>query len=62
MQFLINLFDKANEFLVAQMGDLGPLIAAGGLGVLLVLIALPSMLFKKRTRSTVSRTCGWAMT
>ncbi len=48
MQFLINLFDKANEFLVAQLGDLGPLIAAGGLGVLLVLIALPSMLFKKK--------------
>lgn len=48
MQFLMNLFDTVNDFLVAQMGDLGPLIAAGGLGVLLVLIALPSMLFKRK--------------
>lgn len=48
MQFLMNLFDKANEFLVAQLGDLGPLIAAGGLGLLLVLVTLPSILFRKK--------------
>jgi tight adherence protein C len=48
MPFLMNLFDKANEFLVAQLGELGPLIAAGVLGLLLVLIALPSMLFKRK--------------
>lgn len=48
MPFVMNLFDKANEFLVAQFGDLGPLIAAGVLGVLLVLVALPAMLFKRK--------------
>ena len=48
MQFLTTLFDQANEFLVAQLGELGPLIAAGGLGLLLVLLALPAMLFKKK--------------
>ncbi len=48
MQFVMNLFDRANDFLVAQMGELGPLIAAGGLGLLLVLIALPSMLFQRK--------------
>jgi tight adherence protein C len=48
VQVLINLFDKANEFLIAQMGELGPLIAAGGLGALLILVALPSILFRKK--------------
>ena len=48
MQFLINLFDKANEFLITHLGELGPLIAAGALGLLLVLVALPSIMFRKK--------------
>lgn len=48
MQFLSDLFNRANAFIISQLGDLGPLIVAGGLGVLLVLIALPSILFKKK--------------
>ncbi len=48
MQFVTNLFDQANALLVSYLGDLGPLIAAGALGLLLVLVALPSILFKKK--------------
>lgn len=48
MQFVTNLFDQANALLVSYLGDLGPLIAAGALGLLLVLVALPTFLFKKK--------------
>jgi tight adherence protein C len=48
MKFLSDLFDSANAFIVAQLGEMGPLIVAGGLGLLLILVALPSMLFKKK--------------
>jgi tight adherence protein C len=43
MGFLNNI----NELLVNAMGPLGPLIALGGLGLLLILAALPTMLKKK---------------
>ncbi|MEJ6391516.1 type II secretion system F family protein [Gymnodinialimonas ulvae] len=48
MEFISGLFDSVNEFLVAQLGELGPLIAVGGLGVLLVVAALPSLLKKQK--------------
>lgn len=48
MTFVMNLFEQANDILVAQLGELGPLIAAGGLGLLLVMIALPAMLFQRK--------------
>ena len=36
--------DTINDWLVAQLGELGPLIAVGGLGVLLIVVVLPSLL------------------
>ncbi|WP_323008108.1 type II secretion system F family protein [Pseudorhodobacter sp.] len=36
-----------NHFLVDQLGPMGPLIAIGGLGLLLILLTLPTMLKKK---------------
>ncbi len=48
MQFFTGLFDSVNEFLVAQLGELGPLIAVGGLGVLLVVAVLPSLMKKQK--------------
>lgn len=48
MKFLTDLFDTANAFIVEHLGEMGPLIVAGGLGVLLILVALPSMLFRKK--------------
>jgi tight adherence protein C len=48
MQFLTDLFDRANAFIVGQLGEMGPLIVAGGLGLLLIVVALPSILFKKK--------------
>mgnify|MGYP001768478241 FL=1 len=41
------MFSQINDFLIAQMGPLGPLFAVGLLGVLLVAIALPTMLKKR---------------
>jgi tight adherence protein C len=48
MEIVSNLFAQAHALIVAQLGDLGPLLIAGALGVLLILVALPSMLFKKK--------------
>jgi tight adherence protein C len=48
MDFITGIFNKANTWLVDQFGELGPLIAVGGLGLLLVLIALPTILSKKK--------------
>ena len=48
MKFFSNLFAEANALIVEHLGDLGPLIVAGGLGLLLILVALPSILFKKK--------------
>jgi tight adherence protein C len=43
-----DIWENVNDFIVAQLGELGPLIVVGMLGVLLVLIALPSFLFQKK--------------
>lgn len=43
-----SIYDGVNAFLVEQFGDLGPLIAVGGLGLLLVLVTLPSLLTKRK--------------
>ncbi|UWQ95101.1 type II secretion system F family protein [Rhodobacteraceae bacterium M385] len=48
MEFLRSLFDKANGLLVEQFGELGPLIAVGGLGLLLCLVALPTLMKKQK--------------
>jgi tight adherence protein C len=41
------LLDTINAMLVDLLGPMGPLLAVGGLGVLLVVIALPTLLQKK---------------
>ena len=43
MEFLNNI----NAFLVEKIGPLGPLVVLGGIGLLLILIVLPTMLKKK---------------
>lgn len=48
MKFFSTLFENVNAYLVAQLGDLGPLIAVGGLGLLLCLVALPTLLKKQK--------------
>ncbi len=48
MDFISGLINKVNGWLVDQLGELGPLIAVGGLGVLLVLVTLPTLLKKRR--------------
>jgi tight adherence protein C len=40
------MFKSLNDFLVEAMGPLGPLFAVGGLGVLLILAALPTIMKK----------------
>jgi tight adherence protein C len=41
------MFTTLNQMLVERLGPLGPLIALGGLGLLLILAALPAMLKKQ---------------
>lgn len=41
------MLSRINDFLIAQMGPLGPLFAVGMLGVLLMAIALPTMLKRR---------------
>lgn len=48
MEAIRNLFTSVNEMMVAQFGDLAPLIVVGGLGVLLIIIALPAFLFQRK--------------
>lgn len=48
MEFISNLINNVNTFLVDQLGELGPLIAVGGLGLLLVLVTLPAVLAKQK--------------
>ncbi|MBL4627739.1 MAG: type II secretion system F family protein [Roseicyclus sp.] len=48
MEFLTGLFNKVNGWLVTQLGELGPLIAVGGLGLLLCVVALPTLLKKQK--------------
>ncbi|MEM9583423.1 MAG: type II secretion system F family protein [Pseudomonadota bacterium] len=42
------MLDQINQFLIDQLGTLGPVIAVGILGVILVAITLPIMLNKKQ--------------
>jgi tight adherence protein C len=48
MNAISDLLEVINEYLVTQLGELGPLIVAGGLGLLLMAIALPAFLFRKK--------------
>jgi len=43
----MEILNQANQLLVARLGPMGPLYAAGILGTLLILIALPVMLRKR---------------
>jgi tight adherence protein C len=43
----MELFSNINAMLINAIGPLGPLVAVGGLGLLLVLAALPTMLKKR---------------
>ncbi|GAA5065151.1 type II secretion system F family protein [Roseibacterium beibuensis] len=46
MNQIQKLFDDVNDWLVGQFGELGPLFAAGLLGVALILLVLPAVLKK----------------
>jgi tight adherence protein C len=48
MDTIANLFDRANALIVAQLGDLGPLFVVGGLGLVLIMVTLPAVLFRKK--------------
>lgn len=48
MQLSRNIFQTVNDMMVSTFGDLGPLILVGVLGLLLVLVALPAILFRKK--------------
>jgi tight adherence protein C len=48
MTFLTDLYNTINGFIIEQLGEMGPLIVAGALGMLLIVIALPSFLFRKK--------------
>jgi len=43
MEFLINI----NAFLIESLGPLGPLLVLGGLGLVMILLTLPTMLAKR---------------
>jgi tight adherence protein C len=43
----MSLWSDLNTFLTDNLGDLGPLLVVGGLGIVLIVIALPTMLKKK---------------
>jgi tight adherence protein C len=46
----MNPFSAANTWLIETLGPLGPLMAVGFLGVLLILIALPTVMKRQRDR------------
>jgi tight adherence protein C len=46
----MNPFSSMNAMLVEKLGPLGPLMAVGGLGLLLILIALPTVMKRRRDR------------
>ncbi|MBF9029184.1 type II secretion system F family protein [Rhodobacterales bacterium HKCCE3408] len=48
MEAIRNILTGMNDWLVATFGDLGPLIAVGILGLLLILVALPAIMFRKQ--------------
>ena len=41
------MLTAVNDFLVARMGETGPLLAIGGLGLMLILVTLPFLLKKE---------------
>lgn len=41
------MFETINQFLIDTMGELGPLIAMGGIGIVLILAVVPAMLSQK---------------
>ncbi|AHM04246.1 Type II/IV secretion system protein TadC, associated with Flp pilus assembly [Roseibacterium elongatum DSM 19469] len=47
MDQIRKIIDDADAWLVAQFGEMGPLFAAGFLGVLLILLVLPALLQKR---------------
>ena len=51
----MNPITGAMDYLITNFGPLGPLLALGGLGFLLILIALPTVLKKRRDRFTELR-------
>ncbi len=48
MKLVTNLIDTANQFIIEQLGEFGPLFVAAGLGILMIAIALPLVLFRKK--------------
>ncbi len=48
MDSISKLINQANDYLVAQFGAFGPLLVVGALGLLLIVIALPSFLLQKK--------------
>jgi len=48
MAMIGEMIQRGNDLIVAYLGDLGPLIVTGGLGVLLVVIALPAVLVRRK--------------
>jgi tight adherence protein C len=48
MAFFSSFFAEANSMILGNLGELGPLIVVGFLGLLLILVTLPMMLFKKK--------------
>ena len=47
MTFLSDLYDTANAFITGQLGEMGPLIVTGALGIVLIILALPGILNRK---------------
>lgn len=41
------MLSSLNEFIVSRMGEMGPLLVAGGLGLLMILVTLPFLLRKE---------------
>lgn len=44
------MFASMNQYLIDTLGPLGPLIAVGGLGLLLIALTLPALIMKPRDR------------
>jgi tight adherence protein C len=53
MNQMQKLIENVNNWLIAQFGELGPLFAAGLLGVVLILLVLPALL--KKTKDPFAR-------
>lgn len=48
MEFIQNIIASVNASMESMFGELGPLVLVGGLGLLLIVVALPAMLFQKK--------------